>query len=156
MNEVEDSTAAVLMVDSYGAKYTPCIDLAPGANWWWWWWEGKLCARRTLQPREGVWAGVYLPPCCQVCIYHHNQPIAGRTNFLVARYQKENAFLPVKTSLFACTALHTWPCGPVGEPHLCVHLQCSSMKSIAQLRHRGHCAILHLRTLGCELVQSIN
>ena len=25
----------------------------------------------TLQPRERVWAGVCLPPYCQVCLYHH-------------------------------------------------------------------------------------
>ena len=55
----------------YAGYRQPCIDQAPGANWWWWWWwEGELCAR-TLQPRERVWAGVCLPPYCQVCLYHH-------------------------------------------------------------------------------------
>ena len=54
----------------YAGYRQPCIDQAPGANWWWWWWEGELCAR-TLQPRERVWAGVCLPPYCQVCHYHH-------------------------------------------------------------------------------------
>ena len=47
-----------------------CIDEARGANWWWWWWKGELCGS-TLQLRERVWAGVCLPPYCQVCLYHH-------------------------------------------------------------------------------------
>ena len=83
-NEVEQSSQSsyVVAVSSsmclalldvpacYAGYRQPCIDQAPGANWWSWWWEGELCVR-TLQPRERVWAGVCLPPYCQVCLYHH-------------------------------------------------------------------------------------
>ena len=71
----------------YAGYRQPCIGQAPGANWWWWWWEGELCAR-TLQPRERVWAGVCLPPYCQVCLYHHminhKYSCSGVFNFILA------------------------------------------------------------------------